>query len=216
MKPSRHQPSPTPARILTAAHSCVAALGFHAATIREIAQWAQLGEGTLFRHFTDKSAILAAAFEHAAELLHEPCIYVPPNGTVYELFKGLWNRTAQRAANHREAFHYWRLYRATPLDTAWSAPEALQLGPFSHVPLQILEARGRSEFYQFDAWLMTSQWSAAVQFILAACDCSPGPQAADDARPTPNQTLAHAYEAWWLGFRMDRDAPIVYPTRTQH
>lgn len=64
-------------RLLTATLQYVACHGFHATT-HAIAQWAQLGSGTLFRHLSTKQALLHAAFAHARTLLGRATLLEPP------------------------------------------------------------------------------------------------------------------------------------------
>lgn len=53
----------TRARILTATVALIAREGYASATIRAIATEAEIAEGTIYRHFHDKTAILLAALE---------------------------------------------------------------------------------------------------------------------------------------------------------
>jgi AcrR family transcriptional regulator len=51
-------------RILEAAAAVFARKGFHQATIREIAELADVGEGTIYNYFTDKRDLLVAMTRH--------------------------------------------------------------------------------------------------------------------------------------------------------
>ena len=202
-------------RLLAATHGCVACDGFHATTTQNIALWAGVGHGTLFRYFPTKKALFLAAFDHATALLSGSEAPDPPELTLHELFHALWLRTARHAAQHAHAFAYWRLFRATPLDRDWDPPKALQLGPFRRVPHLILEAVGTTRYREYDAWLMASQWSAAVQFIMAVFPRNPVTPPDPREGPTPLHALERAYEAWWAGIGLLRDTPAIYQRREE-
>lgn len=53
---------------------------------------------------------------------------------------------------------------------------------------------------------MVTQWSAAIHFILARYDCTPGMRYDPTEGPTLAQTLERAYESWWSSLGISQDA----------
>ena len=198
-------------RLLDATLSLVSYHGFAAAPTQEIARWAKLGTGTLFRHFPTKDALLHAAFAHAtARLQCPPCSStpLPPEWTLQDLLRAHWWEAARRADRDHPAFHYWRLFRGTPLAGDLHFPLALPLGPFEEVPQLLLEAFGPSRDHLYHAWQLAAQWTAFFQFVLYE-----GPRPADPDGPTPAQRMNRAYAAWWASTGLAADTPVVFLRR---
>jgi len=210
MNPPYPAPPPLRTRILEATLRQVMVEGFTTST-SAIAQEAQVGTGSLFRYFPTKTQLLQAAFAYASDLLRPPAAAAdlsPPALTVYARCQQLWRQTAQQAARHRAAFHYWRQYRTLPQHTGWCPPTELLLGPFDQVPGLLQRASGRTHYCEVDAWLLTSQWTALVQFILDTFYVGPGATYDPEQGPTPAQLLDRAYEAWWEGLGLLREMQV--------
>jgi len=58
-------------RMMSAALGEFCRLGFHAANVDQIAQKAQVGKGTLYRHFESKEGLFLAVFQHVLERLEK-------------------------------------------------------------------------------------------------------------------------------------------------
>ena len=205
---SDSDPCDTRTRLLNATLDCVVCDGFAAVTTQHIAAWAQLGTGTLYRHFPTKAALLQAAFAHATALLRGGDAPDPPAVLLRDLFAELWLRAAGQAARHRPAFHYWRLFRAdTPLEPGRPFPRCLSLGPFARVPHLLLEAVGPGPFRHAHAWQMAAQWTAVLQYVFFT---HPSWDEEPEDAPTPRKRLDAAFAAWWNGIDVTHDAPALF------
>lgn len=79
------QKARTRARVLSAARACFETDGYEATTIASVAARAQVATGTVMAHFSDKAALVAAAFHDAIEqVFQEGMASVPPQGTAIE------------------------------------------------------------------------------------------------------------------------------------
>lgn len=155
-------------RLLNATIACAAESGLHALTTDQVAKRTGISAGTLFRLFTTKKELLEVALGQARYKLYaDDDIGAWTGETFYEQYLHLWTASTRCALNHPEAFQYWRLYRTTPLDTEWGYPGNLQLGPFARLYDMKGAVAGFDHLTHLDAWLVASQWSAAVGFVLA-------------------------------------------------
>ena len=112
------------------------------------------------------------------------------------------------AGSDHPAYHYWRLFRGTPLAGYLHFPLALPLGPFEEVPQLLLEALGPSRDHLYHAWQMAAQWTADIQFVFYD-----SPRPADPDGPTPAQWTNRAYAAWWASTGIAPNAPAVFLRR---
>jgi len=205
-------------RILDATLLKVMRVGF-VATTEQITQSAQVGAGSLTRHFGTKAQLLPAAFTYASDLLREPppSDDTPPEPNLYLRCQQLWRDTTRRAVKHRAAFHYWRQYRASPQTSSGDALDQLQLGPFDPVPDLLQGIRGYSPYCALDACLLASQWTTVLEFVLANYSLGRGQSFDPKEGPTPGQLLDRSYEAWWqsVGFLPEATVRPLPPT-TSH
>jgi len=191
-------------RLLQATLYCVASSGLEV-PVSLIADLAQVGTGTLFRHFHTKPLLLEAAFAHAVTVLrgpYEPIIAEP--ATLYSYWYRWWGHTASQAARHPDAFRYWCLFQHAPAHQAWAVSQERTLALFPQLPAHLcrvyqpLERPAAAPFY--DAWLLSSHWTGALQFLLATFSLG--------SDPTPRHLLDRIYEAWWNGLGLARDLPL--------
>jgi AcrR family transcriptional regulator len=198
-------------RLLNATIACAAERGLHALTTDQVAKQAGISAGTLFRLFTTKKDLLEEALSLARHKLHaDDDVGTWTGETFYEPYLHLWTASTRCALNHPEAFQYWRLYRTTPLDSYWGYPGNLQLGPFWRLYDMIGAVAEFDHLTHLDAWLVASQWSAAVGFLLAPARAPlvyGGTPPASDPVPTQAQVIQRACEASWAGLGLDRNLP---------
>lgn len=92
-------------RLLKAALSTFAAVGTDAATIEMITQRADLGKGTFYRHFADKSEIVGVLIEQCiADLLEAVAKAVGQPHTLREALDGLVNGHMEFFLSHPDEF----------------------------------------------------------------------------------------------------------------
>jgi AcrR family transcriptional regulator len=197
-------------RLLTATLDCVAERGFAATSTDNIAQRANLSSGTLFRFYANKSILLRAALDQACRVLRGADDIELEGNRLRDQLWNLWNRASQNALASPTAFHYWRLYRATPMDIEWGFPAEMRLGPFSGIPLMMSQAGRPDHSTELDGWLAAAQWTAAVQFVLAPARApkyvSPRPTVA----PTIAQVSKYSFDAYWAGLGLETNRPRVH------
>lgn len=79
------QKAQTNALILNSARSLFETSGFEKTTIRTVASHAQIGLGTIYKHFDNKTSLLAAAlYDDLNRLTKEAVRTIPKNGTLRE------------------------------------------------------------------------------------------------------------------------------------
>ena len=79
------QKAQTHALILKSARHLFNTNGFEKTTIRAVATHAEIGLGTLYKHFTNKTSLLAAAlYDDLARLFQEASAAIPDQGTLLE------------------------------------------------------------------------------------------------------------------------------------
>lgn len=79
------QKARTRKRVLAAARACLETEGYEATTIARVALRAKVATGTVMAHFSDKAALVAAAFHDTIEqVVQEAIATAPPKGTCVE------------------------------------------------------------------------------------------------------------------------------------
>jgi len=102
---TQRRASRTRSRLLKAALSTFAAVGTEAATIEMITQRADLGKGTFYRHFADKSEIVGVLIEQCtANLLEAVVKTVGQPHTLREALDGLVNGHMEFFLSHPDEF----------------------------------------------------------------------------------------------------------------
>jgi len=100
-----------PARILDAALDLFTLMGFHGATVPEVAKRAKVGAGTIYRYFRDKDALVNALYRlHKEAIANHVLKDFPFHETPKEQFKQVWMRMADWALSHRREFAFLELH----------------------------------------------------------------------------------------------------------
>ncbi len=106
--------------ILAAAAEVFAAKGYHTATTREIAEAADLAEGTIFNYFPSKRDLLVAIFEQGAERMRRLAqSRLDPALPMHQALASLLEATLAFYSEHR-------LLIRTIVAEAWTDPELLR------------------------------------------------------------------------------------------
>ena len=197
-------------RLLLATHRCVAEHGFSATSTDTIAEGAGLSPGTLFRFYPTKAVLLRAALECARKALRGGGAPELEGDRVYDQLRALWHRAAHNALAAPAAFHYWRLYRATPLDTEWGFPAEMRLGPLAGVPMILGQATQPTQWNELSGWLAAAQWVAAVHFVLAPSRAPRFEPLQPVSSLSPSEVLDYAFESFWTGLNVDKSQPRVH------
>ncbi|MGI4872110.1 MAG: TetR/AcrR family transcriptional regulator [Janthinobacterium lividum] len=164
----------------------------------DIAFYAQVGVGTLFRTFPSKEVLLEATYDFAVAQLAAPLQggvgEAQRAESLQQQLRRWWTLTAHAALANPPAFSMWRLYRTNPQTAIY--PEPL-LGPFAPVPAFVERALARSAPSSNSAVLvrilgasLAAHWTASVEVVL-------GEPAAQVDPALAAQLLEQAYAAWW-------------------
>jgi AcrR family transcriptional regulator len=173
-------------RLLAATVACLATQGFTVSSATLAAQ-AGVGEGTLFRTFPSRAALLAATYPYVLTRLTPSLPSPQPGARLQAVLAAWWLAAAEEALAQPAVFACWRLWRGSA-----SADPGLVYGPFATVRVLLHQALG--QLPQLPVGLLppravvplfTAQWAAAVELAQA------GPSA--EARPLL-QTL---FTSWW-------------------
>lgn len=106
-------------QILAAAAQVFAARGYHHATTREIAEAADLAEGTIFNYYPSKRDLLVAVFEQSTERMHRLLFHPDPALSTRQALTGLLEATLAFFAENR-------LHLLAIFAEAWTDPDLLQ------------------------------------------------------------------------------------------
>jgi len=98
-QPVRRRPAERPAEILTAAERVFSRRGYDRATTREIAAEAGISEGSLYRYFTGKRAILLALIDRVGESWRQDIAQIRA-GTIEEAMTQLIIHRLRFVAEH--------------------------------------------------------------------------------------------------------------------
>jgi len=105
--------------ILAAAAQVFAAKGYHNATTREIAEAADLAEGTIFNYFPTKHDLLVAVFERGADRMREMVLRLDPAVPARPALTELVGAVLGFYVDHR-------LYIRAILAEAWTDPDLMR------------------------------------------------------------------------------------------
>ncbi len=106
-------------QILAAAAGVFAAKGYHAATTREVAEAADVAEGTIFNYFPSKRDLLLAVFDRSVEPMLDTALTSDPEVPVRE---AMADRLEAVLAFYTEN----RLYVQAIAAEAWTDPDLLR------------------------------------------------------------------------------------------
>ena len=133
-------------RIVAEASAVFASRGFHAASLREIAEQVGIGKSTLLHHFSSKEELLAAVIERRDSTIGERAVFDPqtdPRGTLLSLPDGARHDaasepglielyavlSAEAAASTHPAHHYFEQRFALAIDRFAEIIGRLELKP---------------------------------------------------------------------------------------
>jgi AcrR family transcriptional regulator len=198
--------------LLAAAVACMATQGFQVPSLT-LAQAAHVGEGTLYRTFSDKAALLAATYPYVLAQLTAPLAAAGPRPgeRLQAVLARWWEATALAALAQPAVFACWRLWRG-----AAQAPPESVYGPFARVRPLLQQALGRLGARRQGRLpagavvpLLAGQWLVAVELAQAALALTP------QAEPASQRPLLQAlYASWWAstGWEAELAAePVVGP-----
>ena len=112
--------------ILSAALTLFVERGFHGTTVPEVAEWATVGAGTIYRYFDSKEALVNALYQRekgaiAARMLTD----FPADLGAREQFRALWGRMAAYVVENPLGFAFLELHNhASYLDATSRVLEA--------------------------------------------------------------------------------------------
>jgi len=89
-------------RILEAANECFIRLGIDRTSVRDVAECADVSRGTIYRHFTDRSGLVAAAIEFGAQQFYRRLAEaMSTHATLVKQMGALAEAFAQVLVDHR-------------------------------------------------------------------------------------------------------------------
>ena len=144
MQPATHpRTSDKREAILDAALDLFVERGFYGTAVPEIAERANVGAGTIYRHFDSKEALVNAIYRQQKMAFAQVTLGdFPATAPTREQFRTFWMRMAQFATAHPKAFVFMELHHHQRyLDADNVALEARMLDTFSNVVVQA-QARG--------------------------------------------------------------------------
>jgi AcrR family transcriptional regulator len=134
MVKSTQSPDSSPKReaILDAALELFAELGFHGATVPQIAERARTGAGTIYNYFASKEELVNVLFQKwKSELGRVLMEDFPLDQPMRIKFHEIWKRLAQFAKDHPQALDFLELHHhGQYLDAQSRAVEKELLAPF--------------------------------------------------------------------------------------
>ena len=90
-------------------------VGFHGATVPQVAERAQVATGTIYRYFPSKEALVNAVFQREKEAVGRVLMAdVRPDAPIREQFHAFWRRYAKHAIDHRASFAFLELHHHGP------------------------------------------------------------------------------------------------------
>lgn len=120
--------SATKRRILEAALELFAEQGFHGTAVPPVAERAQVGAGTIYRHFKNKDDLVNGVFQYAKGLLKQHLMQDWDfTASPREQFGLMWQRLWSFAEQHPKAFLFLELQHHTPYLTQESRNVELEV-----------------------------------------------------------------------------------------
>ena len=101
--------------IMQAALELFVERGFYGVAVPEIADRAQVGAGTIYRHFESKEALVNALYRQEKQRFAQTVITsFPAIDRARELFRTLWTRMATFATTNQSSFVFLELHHHAP------------------------------------------------------------------------------------------------------
>jgi TetR/AcrR family transcriptional regulator, repressor of fatR-cypB operon len=154
--------------IMQAALELFVERGFYGVAVPEIAERAQVGAGTIYRHFESKEALVNALYRQEKQRFAQTVITsFPAIERARELFRTLWNRMATFATTNQSSFVFLELHHHAPyLDDHSRAVEQRMIELFEGV---IKAAQDRGELRVAPPHLLMGIVMGAFTGVMRSC-----------------------------------------------
>ena len=178
--------------ILAATLELIAEGGFHGAPAAQIAARAGIGVGTIYRHFSDKDALIHALFQEQEQLLRqELCAQIPPEGDLRTRFLAVGLAMFRYFVRYPERFRFVEQYYHSPYGTQRKQEHYFGEGDGDDLaPLVRLFRSGRSSGH-LKAWPLSLMFALTIgplSYLLR--DCYAGFLKPDEAQVEALLTIA--------------------------
>ena len=153
-------------RILEASQRAFAERGYHGTSVPEIAKAAQVGVGSIYRHFESKERLVNAVFRDSKGRLRDALLLDFDLGRpLPAMFADLWSRLVRFQRAHPLAFQFLEMQDHVPyLDRESRAVEASLLAPILVAAQGATEGSGSDES---PALVIAMVWGAFVSLTKA-------------------------------------------------
>jgi TetR/AcrR family transcriptional regulator, repressor of fatR-cypB operon len=154
--------------IMQAALELFVERGFYGVAVPEIAERAQVGAGTIYRHFESKEALVNALYRQEKQRFAQTVITsFPAIERARELFRTLWTRMATFATTNESSFVFLELHHHAPyLDDNSRAVEQRMIELFEGV---IAAAQSRGELKLAPPRLLMGIVMGAFTGVMRSC-----------------------------------------------
>ncbi len=154
--------------IMQAALELFVERGFHGVAVPEIAERAQVGAGTIYRHFESKEALVNEVYRQEKQRFAASVVAsFPAMDRARELFRALWMRMAEFASANQASFVFLELHHHAPyLDDQSRAVEQRMLELFEGV---ITGAQSRGELKAAPPRLLMGIVMGAFTGVIRSC-----------------------------------------------
>ena len=154
--------------IMQAALELFVERGFYGVAVPEIAERAQVGAGTIYRHFESKEGLVNAIYREEKQRFAQSVVAsFPAIDRSRELFRALWTRMAAFATANHASFVFLELHHHAPyLDDQSRAVEQRMLEMFEAV---ISAAQGRGELKAAPPRLLMGIVMGAFIGVIRGC-----------------------------------------------
>jgi AcrR family transcriptional regulator len=154
--------------IMQAALDLFVERGFYGVAVPEIAERAQVGAGTIYRHFESKEALVNALYRQEKQRFAQNVVAsFPAIDRARELFRALWTRIAAFATENHASFVFLELHHHAPyLDDQSRAVEQRMVQLFEGV---ITAAQSRGELKDAPPRLLMGIVMGAFTGVIRSC-----------------------------------------------
>jgi len=154
--------------IMQAALELFVERGFYGVAVPEIAERAQVGAGTIYRHFESKEGLVNALYREEKQRFAQSVVAsFPAIDRARELFRALWTRMAAFANANHNSFVFLELHHHAPyLDGQSRAVELRMIEMFEAV---ITAAQNRGELKAAPPRLLMGIVMGAFTGVIRGC-----------------------------------------------
>jgi AcrR family transcriptional regulator len=154
--------------IMQAALELFVERGFYGVAVPEIAERAQVGAGTIYRHFESKEALVNALYRQEKQRFAQTVITsFPAIDRARELFRTLWTRMSTFATTNQASFVFLELHHHAPyLDDQSRSVELRMIALFEGV---IKAAQDRGELKLAPPRLLMGIVMGAFTGVMRSC-----------------------------------------------